>query len=188
MDGSVYTAPMPSFTYIARTTDGTLERGITEALTAEEAREALRKKHLFVEELQQEEGPPAVIGFAGAKLPWAVTEEPVDTNSVTDPLPEETSPRYVPLMETLRLFAGWLLAWYGLIYLLGSFQYFNKIPWDIPFLDGLFTSTIVLQFTFGTFLFLFLTSIHKWTSGGVMKGLMLSAVFIALMIMFHLNV
>ncbi len=178
---------MPSFSYIARTTEGTLERGNVTAATAEEAREQLRKKHLFVEELQREEGAPTIVGFAGAPLPWTVTDADAKQSDVSPALTQELTPRYVPLLDTLRLFAGWLLAWYGLIYLLGSLQRNDKLPSDIPFLEGLFTSSVVLRFTFGTFLFLLLTSIHRVLGGGVIKGFLLSTLFVALMVLFHLN-
>lgn len=179
---------MLSFTYIARTSEGVLERGSMEAATAEEAREILRKKHLFVEELQRADAPPTAVGFAGAPLPWTITEESSAPKAASEIILQEPSPLYVPLMDTLRLFAGWLLAWYGLIYLLGSYQYHGKLSTTIPFVEGLFRSGIVLRFTFGTFLFLLLTSIHRRLGGGVMKGLMMSTLFIALMIFFHLNI
>ncbi len=177
---------MPTFAYIARTTDGTLERGTLEAASSEEAREQLRKRHLFVEQLQHEDGPPQTVGFSGAPLPWTVTDTPAaSATSAAAPAADETEHPYVPLTDTLRLFAGWLLAWYGLVYLLGSLQRSGRLPADIPFLEGLFTSPIVLRFTFGTFLFLLLTSIHRWMDGGVLKGLGLGVVFVGLLAAFH---
>lgn len=86
---------------------------------------------------------------------------------------------YAPLHETLRIFAGWLLAWYGLIYALGFLEYSGKLP-SIPFVHELFLSPLVLQFTFGTFLLLALSNIHRWLGGGVLKGFALAALYVAL--------
>lgn len=80
---------------------------------------------------------------------------------------------YAPLHETLRIFAGWLLAWYGLIYALGFLEVSGKLP-SLPFVHELFLSRVVLGFTFVTFLFLAASNIHKWMGGGRMKGLLLT--------------
>lgn len=87
------------------------------------------------------------------------------------PKPEEDSePSYLPLSQTLRLYAGWLLAWYGLVYLLGSLQQSGLAPWAPDFIESLFESPLTLHFTFATYLFLLLGTLHRQSGGGVLKG------------------
>ena len=179
------TVCMSSFSYIARTAAGTLEKGSIEASTPEQAREKLRKRQLIVEELKAEESEKP-ISFAGA-MPWTTTDEDAVPVMAAQTLPEDAA-EYIPLVDTLRLFAGWLLAWYAVVYLLGSFQLNGKIPYDIPFLQGLFESPVVLRFAFATFLFLMLTNIHTWLGKGAGKGAALGIAGIIVWGLFHLNV
>lgn len=178
---------MPSFNYIARTSDGTLEKGEISAASTESAREKLRKKQLIVEELQEQGEHSQTISFAGA-MPWTTTDDdipvaasPAATASDTGDLP------YIPLTDTLRLFAGWLLAWYAVVYILGSFRLNGRLPFEVPFLQALFESPLVLRFAFGTFLFLMLTTIHRWAGRGVGKGLVLAIIGLITFGLFHLN-
>ena len=93
--------------------------------------------------------------------PIEIYEAPKDIPSeIPNPQPE-TSVVYFPLLETLRLYAGWLLAWYCLVYAVGSYQYTRPLPLRIPYAESLFLSPLVLSFTFGAFLFLFLSGIYK---------------------------
>ncbi len=180
---------MPSFSYIARTGEGTLEKGTITASSSESAREKLRKKQLMVEELQEDNSPSTTsIGFAGS-MPWTTTED--DLSSVPPPSPvlqtavTEDDTEYLPLVDTLRLFAGWLLAWYAVVYLLGGYQRNGKISASIPFLQALFESPLVLRFAFGTFLFLMLTSIYAWTGKSTGKAIALSVTGIITFLIFH---
>lgn len=174
---------MPSFAYIARTTAGTLEKGTIDATNAEDAREKLRKRQLMVEELQEESSPAASIGYVGS-MPWTTTDD--DTAAVAEPDARKLdNADYIPLTDTLRLFAGWLLAWYGLVYLLGSYRLSGRMSSEIPFIQGLFESPVVLRFAFATFLFLLLTNIHRWAGKGVGKGIVLGIIGVALFAAFH---
>lgn len=148
---------------------------MVDALSLEDARGILLQKNLIVEEIQPEQGPPLTFS---KPLPWATVEE--------EPATADETP-YIPLSETLRLFAGWLLSWYALIYLLGYYQRSSRLPWEIPFIEGLFVSSLVLRFAFGTFLFLLLGSLHRWMNGGIVKGVLLVIVWIAGMLLFHWN-
>lgn len=141
---------MPAFTYIARTAQGTIDRGVIKASTIDDARERLRKQGAFVEEIQSEE--------------------------------------YVPLLDTLRLFAGWLLGWYGLIYLLGALQLKGILPEDLPLIQGLFTSGLILRLTFATFLFLLFSSLHRTIHKGAGMGALLTIVGLVLFFLFHINI
>jgi hypothetical protein len=100
----------------------------------------------------------------------------------------EVATEYVPLSDTFRLYAGWLLAWYGLVYLLGSYQFTKHLPFEIPFLSGLFLSPLVLTFAFGTFFFLFLSSIHRLLGRGLWKGIFLTVIWVGVMAVFWVNV
>jgi len=67
--------------------------------------------------------------------------------------------QYHPFFDTLRLYAGWLLAWYMSVYILGAFQHTRTLPFRIPYVEALLPpfSPVVLHFSLGAFLFLFLT-------------------------------
>lgn len=86
--------------------------------------------------------------------------------------PEET---YLPLHTTLRLYAGWLLAWYGLVYLAGSFRSAGLAPWVPEFVQTLFASPLTLYFACATYLFLLLGTVHRLLGGGVLKGIACTA-------------
>ncbi len=102
-------------------------------------------------------------------LPWSGAN-----NGSAPKLPD--TPTYAPLHETLRIFAGWLLTWYGLIYALGFLESTGRLP-QIPFIHELFLSPLVLQFTFGTFLLLALSNVHRWIGKGILAGLFLTIVY-----------
>lgn len=183
-----YTRRMPSFSYIARTASGTMEKGSVTATNAEAAREKLRKQQLMVEELKQNsaEEDMETIGFSGA-MPWTTTED--DLAAVPPPSPKtaEIKGDYVPLVDTLQLFAGWLLAWYGVVYALGALRLSGKLGFDIPFLESLFESPLVLRFAFGTFLFLLLSNVHQWLGRGAGKAIGLGALWLLLLLAFSVN-
>ncbi len=97
-------------------------------------------------------------------------------------------PLYAPLSDTLRLYAGWLLAWYALVYALGSYIMLKHLPFNVPFLDGLFLSPLVLDFAFGTFCFLTLSSVHRLLGRGTGIGIVLALVWLGLMTGFVLYI
>lgn len=109
-----------------------------------------------------------------APLPWSAS-----SNAAPVKKPSSESDTYAPLHETLRIFAGWLLAWYGLIYALGFLEHGGGLP-PIPFVHELFISPLVLQFTFGTFLLLALSNIHRWIGRGMLTGFVLAIVYVGL--------
>jgi hypothetical protein len=168
---------MPTFTYIGQAMDGKEQRGSVEAPNAEEARELLRKRGLMVEHVKE------AVGFEPAKT-HIDTDAAPPGKPAEQPVPEE----YVPLSDTFRLYAGWLLAWYAVVYLIGSYQFTKRLPFEIPFLEGLFLSPLVLKFAFGTFLFLMLSTLHRALGRGIGKGVALTLVWFALMTLFSLNV
>lgn len=98
-------------------------------------------------------------------------------SAATEPTEETT---YLPLSSTLRLYAGWLLAWYAAVYVLGSFQQAGLLPWAPEFIANLYASPLTLLFTCATFLFLLLGTVQRATGGGVLKGITLTIAGIAL--------
>lgn len=169
---------MALYTYIAEDEAGQKQRGTVDADSYDQARESLRRKNLSILSLAEftlSEADPLPV----ESMPWGAKAKPMQ---------EAEAVSYVPLVETLRLFAGWLLAWYGLVYLLGGLQMKRSISQDIPFISALFSSGLVLRFSFATFVFLLLTSVHAWTGKGIAKGIALTLVGIALVIAFHLTV
>jgi hypothetical protein len=94
-----------------------------------------------------------------------------------------SSKSYYPLIDTFRLYAGWLLVWYGFIYALGLYQTTRALPFKVPMIDGLFASPLILSFSFASFLFLLLTGIHRHWGRETAKGVTLTFMgVIALMI------
>lgn len=168
---------MPTFSYIAKNPGGVETRGTIDAASADGAREELRKRGVFTEDMRELPQTDVVQKTKTEKkpapLPWSGAN-----NGSAPKLPDV--PTYAPLHETLRVFAGWLLGWYGVIYALGFLEQSGKLP-ELPFVRELFESRLVLQFTFGTFLVLAMSNAHRWLGGGTLKGFVLGVAFIALL-------
>lgn len=94
---------------------------------------------------------------------------------------------YHRLSDTLRLYAGWLLAWYFLIFAVGSYQRLRPLPFRSAFLDRLIDSRLVLEVAVGTFLFLLLTGMHRVLGRGVLLGTALTLVGVAMFLLFVAN-
>lgn len=169
---------MPKFNYIGQSLDGKEARGAIDARNAEDAREQLRKRSILAEHITPE------IAFAPQESPPAASSY---QQTIATVAPTEAE-QYFPLSDTFRLYAGWLLAWYCLVYLLGAYQSLKQLPFTIPFIDGLFQSPLVLNFAFGTFLFLLFSTIHRWMGRGLWKGIGLTIVWLALVTWFVVNV
>ena len=101
---------------------------------------------------------------------------------------EEHAPVYFPLLETLRLYAGWLLAWYCLVYAVGSYQFLNDLPYRIPYAESLFLSPLVLSFTFAAYLFLLLSGIYRSTGRKRLVGFILFIAGVFLFLVYKVNV
>ena len=192
---------MPHFTYTARNSEGMLVRGTITALSAQAARDSLKEMSLQAEELYevpdtpiQKTVPasvPAAPSAAPSALPkassWKVTEREEAPAPV--PIAEKIKPevKYFPLLDTLRLYAGWLLYWYFLIFAFGSYDFTRELPFEIPLVSGLFQSPVIISFALGAFLFLMLTSLHRVLHRGIGTGLALTAVWFIAMGMYRMN-
>jgi hypothetical protein len=82
--------------------------------------------------------------------------------------------KYFPLLSTLRLYAGWLLAWYGLFVALGYYSTFRTLPFEIPLVMSFYTSPLIFSVTVAVFLFLLSTTIHRAINGKLASGLILT--------------
>lgn len=94
---------------------------------------------------------------------------------------------YHPLTETLRLYAGWLVACLFAVYAAGSYQQIRRLPFRISTLDEWISSPVILQAALTAFLFLMLESIHRAAGSGFWKGMGLAAIGFALLVFFRMN-
>ena len=92
--------------------------------------------------------------------------------------------RYAPIVDTARLYAGWLLAWYAVLFLLSGQHALGRFPWDVSWLDGIARSPLVLRCAFGTFLFLLLSSLHRSMRGGGRSQAVLTVLWIGAVVVF----
>lgn len=86
---------------------------------------------------------------------------------------------YHPLMNTLLLYAGWLLAWYGIFVALGHYASVRALPWDIPFVQAFYISPFIFTITSAIFFFLMFNAINKAIHGKWIGGILFSILGIA---------
>jgi hypothetical protein len=96
--------------------------------------------------------------------------------------------QYYPFLDTLRLYAGWLLAWYALVYALGAYTTTRSLPFEIPYLMGIYASPLVLSFTLASFLFLAMTSLYKKLGTGTLSALFCTIVGVLAFVFYRVNV
>ena len=207
---------MPLFTYIATNNEGKVFRGTIRALSAQAAREALKEMQLLAQELYetpegrdmsaqnaaplqkpavapaQEPVAPAATDARAQAASWKIVEERPSFDASSMPSAGTTASakehgKYFPLIDTLRLYAGWLLSWYFLIFAFGSYDFTRDLPVKIPLVSGLFQSPIIISFALGAFLFLLLTEIHKKMGKGIGKGLVLAIVGVGVFVLYRMN-
>lgn len=142
---------MQSFTYVARMNDGSLSRGNIEARNITEARASLLQTFTDILDLQQ--------------LP-------------ADTVPEGPVYRYYPLVETLRLYCGWLCALLFVLYAVGA-PYVLHWNTSLYLVRDWVTAPLFRDVSLAAFLFLFATSLHRRVHGGMLTGLLLLVVSLA---------
>lgn len=108
------------------------------------------------------------------------------TEPVKPEKPKNTS--YFPLFETLRLYAGWLLAWYGIIYVIGAYQHTKPLPFRIPYAESLFLSPLVLSFTFASFVFLLCSSLSKSLPSFPLKNVLFFVLGTTIFMLYRMNI
>ncbi|MDD4287256.1 MAG: hypothetical protein PHO20_05320, partial [Candidatus Peribacteraceae bacterium] len=201
---------MPQFTYTAIQADGQRVSGTIESFSLQAAHDALKQMHLIPEEIHEStvseqpltpEQAEKLLSFTQPAFTNGMPEETPVSSEITTESPEVPSPKsqvlspksespssYFPLLDTLRLYAGWLLAWYCLVYALGNYQHTRPLPFRMPFVEGLFLSPLVLSFTLVAYLFLLLTGIWKATGRGIVKGLIATGIGVAGFVLYRMNV
>ncbi len=83
---------------------------------------------------------------------------------------------YHPLVSTLRLYAGWLLAWYALFMILGYYASVRIFTIDIPFTQAFYYSPLILRTVIALFLFLLCGTIHRAIRGKIISGFVLTII------------
>ncbi len=202
---------MPVFAFEGKDTAGTVRRGTMQAQSKYEAFKKLRgDQKLFLSMLSPVGVLPQYKDAELDQWQRGVKEAPVLSQvSVTTQAPKTPAPRqtigftnitepvkksspapatkapggaYHPLTATLRLYAGWLLAWYGLFVAVGYYSVYRTLPWDIPFVQAFYLSPLIFSFIAAIFIFLMMSAIHKAVKGGVVSGISFTMLGIALFV------
>lgn len=190
---------MTRFSFIARNMKGDVVRDSLEAASTQDARAILVEKGLLVEDIHEDATTPQptldALSSTSSFPAWTTVDDhaasptelkaPLKNNSSKD----ASSPSfYFPFLETLRLYAGWLMAWYLGIYALGYYQQSRGLPFALEYIENLYRSPLVLSFTLGAFLFLFFSNIHRVMGRGKLLGFILFAVGVGVFILYRKNV
>jgi hypothetical protein len=117
------------------------------------------------------------IGFSGTTIPRDLPKAPTPA-TVSTTIYKESN--YTSIFSTLRLYAGWLLAWYAVFVSLGYYVHTRALPFSIPFVEAFYLSSLMFSITLASFVFLLLSSIHRITQVSRITGIMLGIVGIAL--------
>lgn len=173
---------MPEFKYTARNADGTESTGTVFATNEDDVRKALTemgREPLFI---QSTEPTPVITPdtfevetTSALKEQWQplqdLNTEPEyhETIDTVTPLPadnvyvrkDDNTRQLYPFSDTVRLYAGWLLAWYGLVYILGYYQMTRSLNPEIPYVYGLLYSPLVLTLATVCFAFLAVQSFTR---------------------------
>lgn len=163
--------------------------GTIDAISIQAAQDALKDMKLQPEQIFEIKGKPhQEIAPQETHPAWTTEEE--QKPLTPDPIFQKpkSARSYAPIVDTLRLYAGWLLAWYALIYGLGSFQHSRPLPFRIPYAEALMLSPLVLSFCFASFLFLLVSTAHKRMQGKLLSGITLYGISVGLFIVYRMNV
>ncbi len=118
---------------------------------------------------------PKSIGFSGVVQSTPDRKAAIPSPSA-QPSRVALPSNYHPLVSTLRLYAGWLLAWYGLFVALGYYTHVRQLPWLLPFVEAFFISPLIFSVIVAIFLFLVLGSIHRTIHGRWISRIISAAV------------
>lgn len=94
---------------------------------------------------------------------------------------------YHPLLDTLRLYAGWLLTCLTVVFAFGSYQALRTLPVSNPLLAEWVESPMIRNVAALCFLFLLLSSIHRRMRGGLWTGVTLACSGFAALAFFMAN-
>lgn len=158
---------MTQFSYKATGNDGKHVTGTVDSHSLQGAREAV---------------------IAMGLDPIEIFQTPLAHGSQAPSAAKRDAAPYLPLFETMRLYAGWLLAWYALIYCIGAYQFFKDLPFRIPYAESLFLSPLVLSFTFAAYLFLLLSTLYKAFGKKKIVAFILFVIGVAIFLLYRMNV
>jgi hypothetical protein len=196
---------VPLFFYIAKNEYGQKIRGTIDSISTQAARAALKQLHLEAVELHEATmAERKEFGESVEEIKEMKSYEKEVAVAKQETIPEKkakktkkklskkksTNKKYFPLIETIRLYAGWLLAWYILVYALGGYQNSRDLPFSIPYVEALLPpySSIVFSFTIASFLFLLLTTLIKEIGAGKKKSLGILGLGLLLFTLYRINV
>ncbi len=179
---------MRLFRYSFRQDDGAVRTGSIEAANIQAARSALTDMGISPTDLREAEERIVMVAEGQTVPEPAKPEEVIDWSAPQNSAVSPARTGYHPFTETLRLYAGWLAAWYFLIFAFGSYQLLRDRDLGIPYLPELFRSKTVLSLAFTAFLFLTLSSIHRRSRGGALLGAVFTIVGAGVLFVFWGNV
>ncbi|MDD4319499.1 MAG: hypothetical protein PHW10_04210 [Candidatus Peribacteraceae bacterium] len=122
------------------------------------------------------------------RLAWIETDEDGSSAAQEPKVAVGRERTYAPLTDTFRLYAGWLLGWYFVLFAVGGYQRTRSLPFSVPFVDELLLSPVVVTVSFAVFLFLLATSLHRSTGRHAAHGLLFGLVGAIILAVFVMNV
>lgn len=199
-------AVQTTFAFEGKDKSGAVHRGTVQAPTKFEAFQKLKSSHALTLEMlsplgitpvhydrdleswqqSQKVNPPEGVtqkNFSKKPIVFTTTDATEKgPRSTHENVHRDASP-YHPVLATLRLYAGWLLAWYGLFVGLGHYVHERSLPVGIPFVEGFFLSPMIFSFTLAIFLFLLLSEIHKRIQGALISGIGLTTLGLVIFVL-----
>lgn len=94
---------------------------------------------------------------------------------------------YVRLTDTMRIYAGWLLAWYCIVVTLQSYARLRSITFLPDFLEEMFASQPLFLVSFACFLFLLGTSVHQFFKRSLVGGVIIAVLCVAVFVVYVQN-
>lgn len=185
---------MTIFVYTALDKDGKTVRGTIDADSLQAASAALDNIKLVPEEIHEQTLNENKSQEKIKSVPpqWQTAPKiPVEdkVNFEKDELltDDKGNRIYFHLLDTLRLYAGWLLVGYFTAYILGLYKLTKPLSFDIPYVLAFLYSPLILSFTLACFLFLLATSIHKRINGGTVGGVVITVLAVGVFVFYRTN-
>ncbi|MFA5799452.1 MAG: hypothetical protein WC840_00660 [Candidatus Peribacteraceae bacterium] len=132
--------------------------------------------------------PAAAAKPLGFSLPAGTLAPAAQVPSTNTEHGTRNAERYFPLLSTIRLYAGWLLAWYALFVALGYYSHVRTLPWNVPFVEAFYLSPLIFTFVVAIFLFLMLTSLKRALGGGIFTGFIFTILGIGALVFVRMSV
>ncbi len=196
---------MKSFAFEGRDTSGTIRRGTIQSEDKYDAFSKLSQSQNLtltmlslvgvtpqfrdtdLENWQRKSQQKVEAKLAGAEkktISFSTDNNVIQKNTLRDTKPQQPmipvqTSRYAPLTDTLRLYSGWLLAWYSLFVALGYYVNQRNLPYDIPFVQAFFISPLIFSFTVAIFLFLLTTTIIRIFKANIVTSIVIAMLAIS---------